>query len=570
MKNLLLIITVIFMSLLTSCSREEGMNSMEESKRVCILPEFPEDATATRARIDIASTHKLRCIIEVWTKEISPELVHREEVAVEAGTIPLFEFDLKAGDYSCLMWADFIERGAVAAPVTSGEVTYGHFEEIYYNTSNLHHVSIMDESAGNLFDTDLCDAFYAQLDLKKEENGFSKQLKLSRPFSKLIVKEKNTEKFSELKKLKVIYSVPKGFNVSLGEPTSETINAMNEKDFKSGDDSQILFTNYIFATSSPSGRALGTVLLSFTTKSKIDCEIAEGSIILKRNEKVTASGNLIMEGTIDPDPEPEPDRDPLVGDYFFIDGTWGSELTAVNKDKCVGIVYAVGAQTGDDINNYGKDVAGKKIMGYVMALRNINTGSMGMENNVHGVSGRPYLYKHSAGTVAAGIAFFDAIRPDKVNYTGYTKTDELLNSSQFTGHSTDWSYPLLQVLTAWKTDAQIVKYASEWYIPSIAQLYAAAGGCYGVESISGYPAVDKNDALTIAFNNAISMNIAEAFTANTGAGYYVYTSCLNTQVATGTGPCFVQINKDGTSIKPKEHDAKGAQGVIRPMLTIIK
>ena len=280
MKNLLLIITVIFMSLLTSCSREEGMNSMEESKRVCILPEFPEDATATRARIDIASTHKLRCIIEVWTKEISPELVHREEVAVEAGTIPPFEFDLKAGDYSCLMWADFIERGAVAAPVTSGEVTYGHFEEIYYNTSNLHHVSIMDESAGNLFDTDLCDAFYAQLDLKKEENGFSKQLKLSRPFSKLIVKEKNTEKFSELKKLKVIYSVPKGFNVSLGEPTSETINAMNEKDFKSGDDSQILFTNYIFATSSPSGRALGTVLLSFTTKSKIDCEIAEGSIIL--------------------------------------------------------------------------------------------------------------------------------------------------------------------------------------------------------------------------------------------------------------------------------------------------
>lgn len=572
MKNLFLIIAVIFTTLLTSCSKEEVMNSMEENKRVCIFADFPEDAATTRAQINIDATHKLRCILEVWTKEMSPALVHREEVAVEAGSIPPFEFDLKAGDYNCLLWADFIERDASATSVTSEGVTYEHFEELYYDTNNLQNVSIKHAEADNLFDTDLCDAFFAQLELKKEENGISKQLKLARPFSKLIVKEKDTEKFSELKKLKVVYEVPKGFNVLAGELTGEVINAIHEKAFETGDTSQLLFTNYIFASSSPGGTSLGNMMLSFTTKGKIDCEVAAGSIVIKRNEKVNASGNLIMEGTVDPgDPDPEPGRNPLVGDYFFIDGTWDSELTAENVGKCWGIVYAIGLQPGDDIANYGETATGKEVLGYVMALKNINTSGMGLENSVHAVSGRPYLYKHTGGTVDGGVALFDPIAPDKVNFTGYTKTNELLNSTQFAGHATDWSYPALQALTTWRTStAPTINNASEWYIPSIAQLYAAAGGCYGVAAVSGYPGVDKIDALNAAFDKAISMKAAEAFTTHTGAGYYVYTSCLNKQTATGPGPCLVQINKDGTTIKPKEHDAKAAQGVIRPMLTIIK
>lgn len=571
MKNLYLLITVFFISLLTSCSREETVDSVEESNRVSIFAEFAEDVVKTRAQIGIATTHKLRCIIEVWTKETSPVLVHRDEVAVEAGAIPPFEFELKAGDYNCLLWADFIGREAETTPVTSGEVTYEHFEEIYYNTSDLHQITIKEENAGNLFDTDLCDAFFARLELKKEDNGISEQLKLTRPFSKLIVKEKDADKFGELKKLRTVYEVPAGFDVSTGEPVSETVTAVYEKNFESGDDSQVLFTNYIFAPSSPAGKALETMALSFTTKGKQDCEIAAGSIIIRRNEKVIASGKLMEGGAIDPDPEP--DRDPQIGDYFFIDGTWSSELTDENKGKCIGIVYATGAQTGDNIVNYGADVAGKTIMGYVMALKNIATTSMGFQNNVHGVSGRPYFYKHNAGTktVEEGIVLFEPVRPDKANHTGYAKTNELLSSSQFAEHSTDWSYPALQALTTWRANAEpVAKNVSEWYIPSVAQLYAAAGGCYGVESISGYPAVDKINALNTAFNNAISSGIAEAFTTNASAGYYVYTSCLNTQTATGPGPCFVQINRDGTSIKPKEHDAKGAQGVIRPVLTIIK
>ena len=573
MKNLFILTTILFSFLLASCSKEEGMDSTNGNNRVCISPVLSEDGIATRAQIDIAATHKLRCILEVWTKESSPVLMHREEVAIEAGSIPPFEFELKEGDYDCLLWADYIDRGAGTTSVTLGDITYKHFAEMYYNTTDLHQVTILDEKAGNLFDTDLCDAFFAKLPLVKEEGGVNTKLKLTRPFAKLTVKEKSAKKFAELKKMRAIYSIPKGFNVSTGEPMNETINAICEKTFDGKETSQVLFTNYIFAPSVAEGKGLEAMTLSFTTQGKIDCEIAAGSIIIKRNEKVNASGNLMMGGAIDPDPEPEPepDRDPLVGDYFFIDGTWSAELTDENKDKCVGIVYAVSPQTGDEIANYGAEAAGKTILGYVMALKNIVTGSMGMINNEHGVSGRPYLYRHSGGTVEAGIEFFAPVKADKTNFTGFTKTKDLLSSAQFTGHATDWSYPVLQVLATWKKNlAPATKNASEWYIPSVAQLYAAAGGCYGVESKSGYPAVTKVDALNAAFNAAISSGVAEAFTTNTGAGYYVYTSCLNTQTATGPGPCFVQINKDGSSITPKENDAKGAQGVVRPVLTIIK
>ena len=172
MKNFYFIITVCFLYLLTSCSREEVMNSAEESSnRVCIFPELAEDATATRAQINIAATHKLRCILEVWTKEDSPERVYRDEVAVEAGAIPPFEFALKTGDYICLMWADFIVKEAVASQVTSEDITYNHFEDTYFDTSNLHRIFIKQENAETLFDTDLCDAFFAQLELKKEDKG---------------------------------------------------------------------------------------------------------------------------------------------------------------------------------------------------------------------------------------------------------------------------------------------------------------------------------------------------------------------------------------------------------------
>ena len=101
------------------------------------------------------------------------------------------------------------------------------------------------------------------------------------------------------------------------------------------------------------------------------------------------------DGALDPgtDPDPEPSKDPQVGDYFFIDGTWSSELTEENKANCVGIVYAVGAQGGDDISNYPNS-EGKSIKGYVMALQNVKVDNSFDTANKNYFNGkiRPYFF----------------------------------------------------------------------------------------------------------------------------------------------------------------------------------
>ena len=106
MKKLYFIITLLFTVLLASCSQEEPVNGETDNSRVSISAELPGDIAATRAQITIPTTHKLRCIIEVWTKSDSPFLKYREEIAVAAGTVPTFDFPLRPGDYTCLMWAD--------------------------------------------------------------------------------------------------------------------------------------------------------------------------------------------------------------------------------------------------------------------------------------------------------------------------------------------------------------------------------------------------------------------------------------------------------------------------------
>lgn len=360
--------TLIFMSLMASCSQEEIVNRETENKRVSISAEFPGNIASTRASISIPTTHKLRCIIEVWEAEKNPELKYRNEMTVEGGVVaPTFDFALKPGEYNCLIWADLIKKDAATSEVTiENEVTYTHFEDTYYDTSDLNSVKVKDAKA--LFDTDLCDGFFMSMQLKKSDTPVQKVVKLVRPFAKLIVKENEAEKFATLQKISVSYEMPEAFNVATGEPTAKKVSGLYEKTFTSRDVSRILFTSYRFVPSTETTVSSST--LSFKTATgTIRCEIPGDVITLKRNQQMTAGGNLISGGGIEPEPEPEPSgEDPQIGDYFFIDGTWSSELTDDKKDDCVGLVYAVGGQQGDNIDNYPNST-GKTIKGYVVSLK---------------------------------------------------------------------------------------------------------------------------------------------------------------------------------------------------------
>lgn len=566
MKKLYYIITLMFITLLASCSQEEMVDKEKEDNRVNISAEFPTDIAATRAPITVPATHQLRCIIEVWTQNANPVLEYRQETIVENGAVPAFDFALLPGDYDCLMWADFVKKDAAVTDVTTGSgVAYKHFEDFCYDTSDLHDVSIKDEQGTTLFDTGLCEGFFASLDLKKSLQPVSRVVKLARPFSQLVLKEKDADKFATLKSLRVSYEMPKGFNVATGEPTSDMMAAVYSKNFRSGDNSQVLFAGYLFTPSA--GFTLGATTLTLTATGKTTNEIPSGTINLVRNQRMTASGNLVTGGGVepDPDPEPEPDRDPLVGDYFFKNGTWGSELTDENKDDCIGLVYAVGPQAGDDIANY-PDSEGKSIKGYVLSLKALTpvfeaTADHGI---IPGSKMYPRLYFYNKQHKIA----YPAGENDRENHNGYVKTRELLSSDLFKAHSSDLYYPALQCFDMWLKDASTVKptnNASEWYIPSSRQVLAAVGACYGTEKVDGIEAMEKNETLSAALKKVKEAKIG--LDIGGGSGYYIFNSSLNQNAL--PEPVAVQVKADGTLVAAKLN-RKDIAGYVRPVLTIIK
>lgn len=583
MKKLYFIITLLFTVLLASCSQEEPVNGETDNSRVSISAELPGDIAATRAQITIPTTHKLRCIIEVWTKSDSPFLKYREEIAVAAGTVPTFDFPLRPGDYTCLMWADFIAADAAVSEVTSVDgVIYTHFEDTYYDTSNLHQLTVKDEFASNLFDTDLCDGFYAKLEVKKNAAAVNESMKLKRPFAKLIVQETDAEKFATLTGLTVSFEMPKTFSVATGEPGAEMLTVVYDKNFASAEDApQILYTGYVFTPST--GLSLGSSILTFKTAAgKSTREIPGESIELKRNQQMTAGGKLMGDGALDPgtDPDPEPSKDPQVGDYFFIDGTWSSELTEENKANCVGIVYAVGAQGGDDISNYPNS-EGKSIKGYVMALQNVKVDNSFDTANKNYFNGkiRPYFYQQNGSNVNSEIQkaskeAFKALASgaDWNLYNGFSVTKKILATEIYTQNKDKMYHPALTVFEKWKeTTATVVANSSGWYIPSSAQLLQFTGGlfCFAGASAPVVPAVTKVDAYNSAFMNAIDKGITKHFpTNNKNAGYYMYSLSLSNDPA----PYVLQIGYgvDGAgSIKATKPSFK-VQADIRPVLTIIK
>lgn len=553
------------MSLMASCSQEEIVNRETENKRVSISAEFPGNIASTRASISIPATHKLRCIIEVWEAEKNPELKYRNEMTVEGGVVaPTFDFALKPGEYNCLIWADLIKKDAVTSEVTIGdEVTYTHFEDTYYDTSDLNSVKVKDAKA--LFDTDLCDGFFMSMQLKKSDTPVQKVVKLVRPFAKLIVKENEAEKFATLQKISVSYEMPEAFNVATGEPTAEKVSGLYEKTFTSGDVSRILFTSYRFVPSTETTVSSST--LSFKTAAgTIRCEIPGDVITLKRNQQMTAGGNLISGGGIEPEPEPEPSgEDPQIGDYFFIDGTWSSELTDDKKDDCVGLVYAVGVQQGDNIDNYPNST-GKTIKGYVVSLKAL-TPTFEVTNN-HGyptaskMYPRLFLYNKQSQ-----VALSVPSTVDRSNHNGYLKTQELLVSEQFRGHQNDEYYPALQCFNSWIQDNSTAKptNASQWYIPSARQVLDIVGGCYGFTTVDGIKAMEKNTKLAAALETVITKKIGTSI--GGGSGYYVFNSSLNQNEL--PEPVAIQVNGTGSLLAVKNNRTNIA-GYIRPVLTIIK
>lgn len=143
--------------------------------------------------------------------------------------------------------------------------------------------------------------------------------------------------------------------------------------------------------------------------------------------------------------------EPNIGDYYYVDGTWSSEL----QKPCIGIVFKVESGTGDDASNYGDKLADKKIHGYVVALQDAHeaVGIWGIRNQ-------------DVGNLPNEESFTD-------KYNGYANTQTVKALPEF--NEVDLANPLSKdQYWAFKAASDYAANApansSGWYLPSIGQL----------------------------------------------------------------------------------------------------
>lgn len=549
MKHLSCVFWILL--LFIACSKEENTNMAETDRLVRVSAKLPDKNVFTRAVISIPESHRLRSIIEV--RSISTEaVVYREEKIVNSGGVDVsFEFKLPDGNYECLLWTDMISNNPSEETLTSGDCSYLHYEDMYYNTTDLRKVMIWGDGQ-QVVDTDLCDAFCARFELKKGEVKAQHNLKLIRPFSKLSLKENDATQFSLLEKMNVTYEIPAGFNISTGEPLNEVLSIEHEKIFEADNVSQELFTTYVFASSSAKGKGMNDISFEFHMEdgTRIDRVITKNTVYAKRNTLVNVNGNLIKENEVTIEPE--------VGYFFFKDGTWGADLTEENKDQCVGIIYAVGEQKGDNIANYGIENAKKKIIGYVVAMANISIDDY---TNVIGKSitnGRPHFYNNDLEG-HSDKRFTAPEEIDRYSYNGYAETEKLLLSSIYT--ASPEMYLSLYMLADWRKKNKVLN-ASDWYIPSIRQLMTVLGKFEGHFACGeAFPEVVKDDKIAIALDKAKQAGIDARLNDR---------RTLNITISSSDGNP-VEVERRNNALKSYKEDRTGWFAAhIRPVLTILK
>lgn len=290
--------------LITSCSQDKtDMPVAGESNRVSFTASLPQDFEKSGKRaLPSATSHSLRCILEVWNKENTPELIKRMEQNGLTGDNVVFDFEIEPGTYDCLFWADFIATGAAADQnATIGSVTYTHYTDKYYKTDDgtngLKAVSIIADNY--VFSTDARDAFFGKYELQKSVAAVTDPtITLTRPFAKLTIKEKDADAYNLCKTMTASYDVPNVFNVLNGTASGSHTASCNAAPAGGGSTDLTLFTDYIFTTSA-ARETMPEISLTFTKQDNAGAELQPvtipAGVPVQRNYRTNAAGSLISE-----------------------------------------------------------------------------------------------------------------------------------------------------------------------------------------------------------------------------------------------------------------------------------
>lgn len=432
MKKILLYSTLALGVGLCSCSQEDLGESPAQAvgQPVTVSVQLPGEVGndgLSRAVPSIPADHKLRCILFVSDNVEGTADIRQEVIAENANDNIAFTFIPPADTYTCSFWADFVKADA------DGDGTY---DDLYYNTQNLPNVTFAESAT--LFNNEACDAFTGHFTANDLTNG---TVTLKRPFAKVnfIAKEDITSVSSVSVSS---YSVYNGVDIMTGAINTGSKFELSCTSASVADaTNKVLFFNYLFADRTSTKLPAS---ISLTLDNGVITSISTQEMVLAANTLYNLSTSVISD---------EVDTDPKVGDYFYTDGTWSTELES-NK-TVAGVVFAVkgdgteSAIDSDVTGNYPDVEGATDVLAWVLAAKDASTAA-----NVKFYSGSDF-------SLPEGIETGD----DDIKGYKNTALWFALSETDYSAVSVAKSYAVTL-----STGEDVL--TSGWYLPSLGQMRA--------------------------------------------------------------------------------------------------
>lgn len=459
-RSLLNIAMAAFISCFAACSEEEIIATQDGTpKEVTVMAQVPTNPATRSVGVDnVIGDNQLRCILSVVNSADNSEITRIEKLVGADDTKISFTFTVGSDvDYNCLFWADYVDNNVSK----SGE----RYADKYYNTTNLQGISVKvdaDTPANNakLFNNAAADAFYGVLPKAYIADSQTPSIALKRPFAKLNLKpEAGDEWANQITAMDIEFNMPGELNMLTGKAAgSKTlVKATGVSKVENA-----YFSTFLFIENPETAKFNDDIKISFVKPGSETSETVtrtiKGGFNIKPNNEINGEANLSKEQdiTVDVtvDGKPEDPNAPKVGDYFYTDGTWSTEL---NGEKTVaGVIFDLAAD--DVLENYEGSNLQDKVRGWVVALNDISS--------VQWYGGTSNLTSNNLINTIEGVAVLTSTGEDPIakELLGYKNSKAIATATTSTE-----TFPANTGCSNWSP--QITSNTtSGWYLPSIAQL----------------------------------------------------------------------------------------------------
>lgn len=496
-KSILNIVMAAFISCFAACSEEEIIATQDGTpKEVTVVAQVPNNATTRSVGVDnVIGNDQLRCILSVVKNDDKSEITRIEKLVNAEDTQISFTFTVGSNvEYSCLFWADYVDKSASK----TGE----KYTDKYYNTANMQAICVnadAENPANNakLFNNPAADAFCGVLSNSQIKDADILNITLKRPFAKLNLTPKTEDDWKEkVGTMDIEFEMPGEFNMIAGSAagTKTLVKATGVKK-----EAEKYFSTFLFVENPETAKFNSDIKIVLTedgTENPLPEKVIEKGFTVKPNYEINGGVNLSTQEKIkidvDIDGKPEDPNAPKVGDYFYTDGTWSTEL---NGEKTVaGVIFDLAAD--DVLENYEGSNLQDKVRGWVVALNDISAKWYG---------GTSKLSTESSTNLAAAIEGVVAINNTLANQQG-----ELLgykNSQAIKAATTD-EEPFPANTACLEYTPAVTGANTGWYMPSIAQalrIHTAKTTIEAKLTAAGGAAFDKATYLTSTLCSTNSM-----------------------------------------------------------------